>query len=116
MAVRQSFELLRSKSAPVVDTWTRGAFPAHAPAQGAGVVRKTNTRVVMNRYGQIDITTGTAQMKRGDVSHGVAARGGGTQYFLPRMKDGSYNRSATWYESTMELLDKKTIQDRGKPK
>ncbi len=95
--VSKDVKLLKSSSASVLDTWTPGRTTSTLGNRGVGTIRSTSTRVVIDADGAIDVSTGVASVKRGQVNQGVTAVGGGTQYYFPQMRKGTngweYNRN-----------------------
>jgi len=71
--------VLKSNSAAVVDTWT--------PNRVANSW-KPDSRIVIDKAGKIDITSGTAKIspsaRKG--TYGAEIRGGGTQFYMPSMR------------------------------
>ena len=83
--VKQPVEVLKSRAADVLDTWTPGAVSTRAGSQVG--IRKAGTRVKLDANGRIDIADGRAKIVADPSgnAYGVTARGGGEQFYFPQM-------------------------------
>jgi Bacterial toxin 46 len=88
---KQPGRMLKSRAAPVVDTWSPNAISSNS----SGFVRKPGHHLVTDPYGRIDISSGTAKITadRSKNAYGVMAPGGGEQYYLaPVNESGIYDK------------------------
>ena len=103
---KKQFEMLQSRSAGVVDTWSSQAVKPGGPRP----VEVPRSQVVFDSSGKIDVSSGTAKYTPqatkkgsggGQPKQGVMVGGGGEQYYLaPYDAAGNYNENV--YEEFFE--------------